>query len=239
MPQADMNPPEMSSWFDEYCGKPFVYLTSIWSKIMASEKDLDLFGRVKNGEIVEFPVYRIHITNRSHPLDWYTPAVEQPKPELPPFSVYERTVELKDGYINVSYSVRAYTLEELLAQLRKMPNLEDPSAEPEVVSIAEVEPAMVQRIYSLASDYLTEKLVNFAATRGYGTPNVDAFTSLTTYKDSLIPKFKNEAARGLSFRDQAWANMLNFFGQVSIGAAPVPTTIAEIDALIPALTWED
>ena len=203
------------------------------------QNDLDLFGRVKNGEIIEFPVYRIHITNRSHPLSWYTPAIELPKPELPPFSVYERHLEVKNGVIEISYTSRAYTLEELLSQLKKEPNLENPGAEPTVVSIADVDPAMVQRIYSLASDHLTTKLVEFAATRGYGTVNVDAFTSLTTYKDSIVPKFKAEATRGLALRDQAWANMLTYFSQVATGAVPVPTTIAEVDALIPALTWED
>ena len=90
----------------------------------------------------------------------------------------------------------------------------------------------------MASDYLTSKLVEFAATRGYGTANVDAFTSLMTYVDSIIEKFKNEAIRGKNLRDQAWANMLGYFAKVQTGEVPVPTTIEEIDALIPELTWE-
>ena len=205
----------------------------------AEQNDLDLFGRIINGEIIEFPVYRIHVTNRSHPLSWYTPAIEKANPELPPFSVYERHLDIKDGFIEVSYTVRAYTLEELLSQLKKEPNLEEPGAEAVIISIADVDPAMVQRIYGMASDYLTTKLVEFAASRGYGTSNVDAFTSLTTYKDSVVQKFKNEASRGLALRDQAWANMLTYFNQVATGAVPVPTTIAEVDALIPPLTWAD
>lgn len=204
-----------------------------------TENDLDLFGRVKNGAIIEFPVYRLHIKNRSHPIAWYTPAVELPKPELPAFHTYERQVELKNAVIEITYTTRPYTLQELLGQLRKMPTGDEPGMEPGVVSIAEVDPAMVQQIYGMASDYLTGKMIAFAATRGYGTQKSDAFTSLMTYADSAVEKFRTEALRAKNLRDQAWANMLTYFGQVTTGAVPVPTTIEEIDALIPALTWEE
>lgn len=202
------------------------------------ENDLDVFGRVKNGKIVEFPVYRLHIKNRSHPLSWYTPVVELPKPELPAFNCYDRCMEVKDGVIEVSYTVRPYTLQELLGQLRKLPTGENPEELPSILPITEIDPAMIQQVYSLVSNYVTDKLIAFAATRGYGSQNVDAFTSLMTYADSVIDKFKNEALRGKFLRDQAWANMLSYFAKVTAGTVPVPTTMEEIDALVPELTWE-
>ena len=202
------------------------------------ETDLDLFGRIKNGKIIEFPVYRLHIKNRSHPLSWYTPVVDLEKPELPAFHCYERALDIKDGFIQQSYTVRPFTLQELLGQLRKLPTGETPDEMPSVIPITEVDPAMIQQVYGLVSNYLTDKLIAFAATRGYGSANVDAFTSLMTYSDSVIDKFKNEALRGKALRDQAWANMLGYFGKVTAGEVPVPTSMEEIDALIPELTWE-
>lgn len=202
------------------------------------ENDLDLFGRVKNGTIVEFPVYRLHIKNRSHPLSWYTPVVELPKPELPAFHCYERALEVKGSVIELSYTTRPYTLQELLGQLRKLPTGENPDEQPSVIPINEVDPATIQQVYGLVSNYLTDKLIAFAATRGYGSANVDSFTSLMTYSDSIIEKFKNEALRGKALRDQAWANMLGYFAKVTTGEVPVPTTMEEIDAIIPELTWE-
>ena len=202
------------------------------------ENDLDVFGRVKNGKIIEYPVYRLHIKNRAHPLSWYTPVIEKAKPELPAFNCYTQAVEVKDGFIELSYSVRPYTLQELLSQLRIMPSGEDPEAQPTAVSVADVDAAMIQQIYGLASNYVTDQLVAFAATRGYGTAGVDAFTSLMTYADSQIEKFRVEALRGKSLRDQAWANMLTYFSKVTSGEVPIPTSMEDIDVLIPELTWE-
>lgn len=200
--------------------------------------DLDLFARVKDGAIVEFPVYRLHIHNRAHPLSWYTPVIESPKPELPPFHYYDQQLTVAVGHVKATYSVKAYTLAELLSQLRPFSPIPGEPLPP-VPAIADLDPALVARIYGLASDYLTDKLVAFAATRNYGTPTVDAFTSLLTYLTSTVAKFKAEAERGQLLRDTAWSNMIAYFDQVMAGTLPVPTSISTIDALIPQMTWPD
>ena len=204
-----------------------------------TESDLDRFARVQGDKIVEFPVYRLHIKNRALPMIWFIQATEMEKPELPAFSCYEEHVDLQAGKVIVSYTTRPYTLEELLHQLTIGTDRELDLGEPaELPKFSEIDPLMVQRIYSLASDYITAKLVAFAATRGYGNEKVDAFTSLASYKDSAVDKFNSEALRGLSLRDQAWANLLTYFQKVSMELLPIPTAISDIDALIPELTWE-
>lgn len=200
--------------------------------------DFDLFARIKDGQIVEFPVYRLHIKNRAHPLSWYTPVTEEAKPELPPFHYHKRTVSLNNGAVTCTYTAIAFTLAELLAQL-KPASSGLVGEEAPVPLVSELDPALVAHVYELASEYLTDKLVAFAKTRGYGTSKVDAFTSLLSYLTSGVAKFKAEAERGQMLRDTAWANLLGYFQQVTTGEVPVPTSIDSIEALIPAMRWPD
>lgn len=44
------------------------------------ERPTDRFVRIRDGQIVENNVLRLHIINRGHPLHWYTRVKETPKP---------------------------------------------------------------------------------------------------------------------------------------------------------------
>lgn len=209
------------------------------TQIAAASTDLTIFARVKDGEIVEFPVYRIHIVNRGHPFHWYTPVYEETKPELPPFHRHVHSFEIMTSHVLMKWSTKPYTLAELLSQLKPRPDPMNPTEEPAIPLISELDPALVQHIHAMTSDYVTSKLSEFAATRGYGTATIDPFASLIGYKDSTIPKFASEAARGLLLRDQAWVNTMQYFDQLVQGQVPVPTSITEIDALLPEMKWPD
>lgn len=196
------------------------------------ESDLDLFARIKDGKIIEFPVYRLHIKNRAHPLDWYTPVKEMGKEEnLPPFSYQKRTVELVGNEVIATYTTQQYTLRELLSQLSRSTDLL-PETESQKPKIQDLDPALVAQIYKLVSEYATEKLNAFAQERGY-----DNINSLTDYRDSMFDKFRIEGLRGFQLRDQVWIALTSYFDQVMAGVVPVPTSIEEIDAQFPAMTW--
>lgn len=197
------------------------------------ETDLDLFARIVEGEIVEFPVYRVHIRNRAHPISWYVPVVELPKPELPAFCYYNRSLVVKETYVEASFTVASFNLGELLTQLKRGVGV-NPGADLENILITDVEPATIQRVYILGGEYITNLLSAFAQTRFY-----DSIGNLTDYRDSSFPKFQVEGMRGFVLRDRMWQAMITFFTGVVTGVIPVPTSIAEVDAILPELTWED
>ena len=196
------------------------------------ESDLDLFARVKEGKIIEFPVYRLHIKNRAHPIDWYTPVKEIGKEEtLPPFSYQQRTVELVGVEVIATYTTKEYSLAELLNQLNRGM---DPvlGREVQAPKIEELDPALVAQVYKLTSEYATSKLNAFAQERGY-----DDIYTLCDYRDSMFDKFRIEGLRGYQLRDQVWIALTTYFEEVQNGTKPVPVSISEIDAVFPAMTW--
>lgn len=201
------------------------------------DNDLDLFAKVENGEVVEFPVYRLHIKNRAHPIHWYTPVIDAPKPDLQPFHKHISSLTVGNHAVLQSYIQVPLTLPEIFAQLRpnRDPMLSPNQPQPEPPSIADVDPALIEHVYSLVSDYATDKLNTFSKTRGYTSLD----TLLGRYKNSSVPKLQAEALRGQHLLDQTWVSLLTFFDEVTSGTRPIPTSLEEIDALLPALTWED
>ena len=195
--------------------------------------DLDVFARVVDGKVVEYPVYRIHIRNRAHPLSYYHRVVDTGAPTPDEFGTVDQTLEVHpDNTVHVVYTKRPLTLAEMLRTFQ-VQNPEDPLAPMTAKPITEIDPATMQHVYNLAGDYVTEKLDEFARTKQYKD-----FIHLTGYRYSAIPSFAVEAMRGYTLRDQIWANLLSYFTQVTSGAVPVPTSIADVDALIPDLTWD-
>ena len=203
------------------------------SQLDTQLNDLDVFARVTDGKVVEYPVYRIHIRNRAHPLSYYHRVVDAGAPTPDEFGTVDKTLEVHpDNTVHVVYTKRPLTLSEILRTF-KVQNIKDPMASVEAKPISEIDPATIQHVYSLAGDYISVKLDEFARTKQYND-----FIHLTGYRYSAIPSFAAEAMRGYTLRDQIWANLLVYFTEVTSGAVPVPTSIADIDAVIPNLTWD-
>lgn len=205
---------------------------------MAAETDLDVFARVIDGQIVEYPVFRLHIVNRGHPLDWYTPVVESPKPTLPPYSNYKPSLSVIGGTVVVTYSVVPQSLGEILQGLAVPGENTNPlpgqPADKVAPLITEISPDTVTKVYDLVGEYVMAKLDTWANTRKYTT-----FNTLLGYRDSGIAKFKAEALRGNDLRDQIWAALTTYFDKVTTGQEPVPISTTPIDALVPPLLWPD
>lgn len=203
-------------------------------KIQQTENDLDLFGRVIDGKIVEYPVYRLHIRNRSHPLSLYTPVVKSPMPDQEPFTTIEESVELgSDGLVHVLYKKRPLTLQEVLRMFRAE-NPSDPHSPPVAKPISEVDEALVDHAFEMLSDYLEDKLDAFAQTRKWKN-----FDRLVGFLNSTDVSFSNEARHANLLRDLSWKNLITYTEQVKSGAAPLPLTVAEVDSVLPELAWLD
>ena len=166
-------------------------------------------------------------------MSYYHRVVDAGAPTPDEFGTVDQTLEVHpDNTVHVVYSKRPLTLSEILRTF-KVQNIKDPMASVEAKPISEIDPATIQHVYSLAGDYISVKLDEFARTKQYKD-----FIHLTGYRYSAIPSFAAEAMRGYTLRDQIWANLLGYFTEVTSGAVPVPTSIADIDAVIPSLTWD-
>lgn len=79
---------------------------------------------------------------------------------------------------------------------------------------------------------IQQRLDDFARTRNY-----DGILSACTYATSTVTKFKAEGQACVNLRDATWEAAYNILAQVQAGTRPMPQTIADIEADLPALAW--
>lgn len=201
-----------------------------------TENPLDLFAKVVNGVITEFPVYRSYIANRGEPTDWYIRVEDLPKPtDVPRFHYLAQNVYFKDGRVFREFVVTPTSLKDLLASL-VVKSSDGTAKAPDIHSL---DAELVQRVQDLVSEYVTQKLSDWVKTRGYGTASTEPLISISTYVTSTIPKMAAEAKQARLLVDETWVNLLGYYNEISTGTKPVPLTLAEIDAVIPPLKWPD
>lgn len=76
------------------------------------------------------------------------------------------------------------------------------------------------------------RLDAFAQTRNY-----DGILSACTYATSTVPKFQIEGQYSVDARDQTWAALYALMADVQAGTTPAPTSWAEVEAILPTLSW--
>jgi hypothetical protein len=103
--------------------------------------------------------------------------------------------------------------------------------EAEAIRIANTQPT-IEQIKQLFIDSIQTRLDNFAQERGYS-----GILSACTYATSLVTKFKNEGKTCVNLRDSTWAAAYDILAQVEAGTRPMPSSIADIEADLPALVW--
>lgn len=102
---------------------------------------------------------------------------------------------------------------------------------PEEVVTANVAAATAQFIESTKTQ-VQSRLDEFAKTRNY-----DGILSACTYATDTNLKFKTEGQHCVTKRSETWAALYIFMEEVNAGTRPMPTTYAEVEAALPALTW--
>lgn len=107
-----------------------------------------------------------------------------------------------------------------------------PAAIDAEVARLKVDLAREQQIKRFA-DEAQVRLDTFAKSRGY-----DGILSACTYATSRVPRFQADGQRCVDLRDQTWARLYEILAEVEAGTRPGPLSLAEIEADLPALTWE-
>ena len=87
-------------------------------------------------------------------------------------------------------------------------------------------------VQSIIVEQTQQRLDDFAKTRNY-----DSILSACTYATSTIPKFASEGQYAVNARDNTWATLYIIMGEVQAGTRPMPTSFADVEPLLPVLTW--
>lgn len=183
------------------------------------------YAMVIDNVFTEYPVTEDLILQRGHPLAWYKPVVDVHVEAAAGVrqDVEEARLVVEGSVVTRYLTWRAYTLEELLRRF-----VNDGG---EVVSIADIPMADIEYAKQLVSDHFEDKLEMRAKALGYQSLN----NLLGRYSNSSIPSFKAEAQVFQTKLDAVWAELLTYFGKLSTGELPVPTTVAEIEAEVHTL----
>lgn len=97
----------------------------------------------------------------------------------------------------------------------------------------EITPEAAEILKTCIATEAQARLDTWAQSRGY-----DGILSACTYATSQVPRFQAEGQRCVDLRDQTWARLYEILAEVEAGTRPVPMSLAEIEADLPALTWE-
>lgn len=87
-------------------------------------------------------------------------------------------------------------------------------------------------LFAAASEATQQRLDAFARARGY-----DGILSLCTYASDPDPVYAAEGQTGIVARSNTWAALRVIRDAVLAGQRPKPTTWAEVEAELPALSW--
>jgi hypothetical protein len=97
---------------------------------------------------------------------------------------------------------------------------------------AEQNKPTAQQIEAQFTAFIQQRLDDFARTRNY-----DSILSACTYATSTVAKFKTEGQACVNLRDATWAAAYTILANVQAGKRPMPTSIADIEADLPAAVW--
>lgn len=89
-----------------------------------------------------------------------------------------------------------------------------------------------ERLFVIVQENIQAYIDTFAHTRDY-----DNAIYCISYKDSIVPRFKNEAKRMMVYRDLCWAIATDFNLKYKSGERDRPT-LEEIMNALPELSWE-
>jgi len=93
-------------------------------------------------------------------------------------------------------------------------------------------PLTSQQLEAQFTFSIQQRLDVFARQRNY-----DGILSACTYATSTVAKFKAEGQACVNLRDATWAAAYDILAKVSSGQRPMPTSIADIEADLPAAVW--
>lgn len=188
---------------------------------MTQAQQEDLYGKVENGVIVEFPVTVSVIKARGHSLFNYNPVKFNYKPGYDDgIGKLATNLSIKDGHIVVDYSVTPLTLAEVLASFR--------INETTVKQYADIPMSVNAYTQSLLKNLVETKINQLANQRDF-----DSFDSaISRYSNSSDPKLKKEAAYLNQVLTEAWRSLATLNANLKSNAVALPPTVEAVEAYL-------
>lgn len=191
----------------------------------------ELFARVHNDEVVEYPISRMQIINSGEQVSYFFPVKFDRKPKtIPAYHFAKEVLEIKEDYVQASYVITPIGLDQLLIRLYHPGGVLNVAYE--TVTAASVEPALYAALIESIKLEVQAQLDAFAQERGY-----DGIVSCITYRDAANNQFRNDANRCITVRDNTWATLYAYLAEVQAGTKPVPKNRNDFMSLLPATTW--
>ena len=135
----------------------------------------DVYARVIDGKVTEYPVIHHQIALRRHPVSFYHPCKFGAIPTVPNFHFIVEVLEVRNQYIKVSYDIKPIPLGTLLSRIN---DDTDPKS------------AIALRIRFLIISYMKKQLDKYAVELGFPTMQVGCNFKNKYDKESIFQSRK-------------------------------------------------
>ncbi len=196
-----------------------------------------VYARVQNGIITEYPVYPDFIAARGDPLDWYTPVTYTTPPQAAPFQMVTSKPVVIGNMVVLQYTLVDEPLDSLLAKawgVSSLLELQPPFAinKPAAPAVSSIDPALFKQTQAKIAQRVQETLDDFATKKNY-----DNMQSLAGYYNSTVATFAADAAVGIALRDASWTSLYAYLNEIVAGTKPIPSSFMDVATLLPLLVW--
>lgn len=196
-----------------------------------------VYARVINGAIVEYPVYEEYVIARGNPMNWYTPVQQSSMPAVGPYQSLASTPTVIGSMVVLQYTVQNMSFETLLNKVWGVPNLmqlnNTPGATmPPTPLVGSIATTLLTALEDSASARLQTTLDAFAQTAGY-----NSIVSACSYFNSTNTVYAAQAKTAMTLRDASWAAIESYIAGIKAGTIPVPSSFQPIQAALPVLVW--
>lgn len=192
----------------------------------------EVYARVINGQITEYPVYYSSIIARGDPLTEYTPVTYGAAPSITAYQQLEESIQVIGNTVLVSYEAVDLPFESLLTLAWGADTYEGISDITTPPAISSIDPLLVQTIENTASSLVGDILDVFAATKNYSS-----ITSACSYFNSSIPEFNADGQAAVYCRDLTWSYLYTYMGKLTAGLLPIPSSFDDVLNNLPVLSW--
>jgi hypothetical protein len=207
----------------------------------------EVYAKIENGNIVDYPVYPTHIKNRSHPINWYTPCIFETRPVIKKYQYLKEKLKVSPDrkFVYITYEVDNLPLESLFQRIP--PRIIETEGEENspfmdmfgIVGSSNLiedppSPELINEIKNRIIERVDNELNEFARSRDY-----TSIVSAVSYINSSNPKFKAEGQYCSDLRDAVWPALFGYLQEILSNTVPVPISYAEIQERIPQFKWPD
>jgi len=190
----------------------------------------DVYARVENGKVIEYPVSLPVIRNRMHNIIMYQKCIIEPLPPIAPYQYIKTTPEYINREVVIKHVVKDFVLGDLLNTF--VDRVDGFGTVKIPKNIADLSQSDIDKVVTLAGNYVNGLLTSFVQTRGY-----DSITSAVSYIGSSNTTYNTEGLRVKVLRDSLWSDMTIYMTAIKAGTLPVPVSIGEIESRLIPLIW--